>query len=68
MSIERQGDQLALNYWGSGPVPLTPLSSEKFYDRTFGASVNFVKDEKGDVTHFVFQGVGSSYELKRIKD
>ncbi|HLF84095.1 MAG TPA: hypothetical protein VI837_07980, partial [Blastocatellia bacterium] len=68
LSIEKRGDHLALSYWGNPPVPLTPLSSQKFYDRTFGASVTFVKDAKGDVTHFVYQGVGSSYELKRIKN
>jgi CubicO group peptidase (beta-lactamase class C family) len=68
LSIERQDDHLALNYWGSGPVPLTPLSIERFYDRTFGASVSFVKDAKGEVTHFVYKGFGTSFELKRIKD
>jgi hypothetical protein len=67
LTIEKQEDQLALNYWGSGPAPLTPLSSEKFYERTFGASVNFVRDAKGDVTHFVYQGAAGSYELKRIR-
>lgn len=68
LSIQKQGDHLALSYWGTAPVPLTPLSGAKFYDRTFGASVTFVKDAQGAVTHFVYQGTGSAYELKRIKN
>jgi hypothetical protein len=68
LSILKQGDHLALSYWGTAPVPLTPLSEGKFYDRTFGAAVTFVKDARGAITHFVYQGTGSSYELKRVKE
>lgn len=68
LSIEKQGDHLGLGYFGNAPVPLTPLSGAKFYDRTFGASVTFVKGAQGEVTHFVYQGTGSSYELKKVKN
>ena len=68
LSIVKQDETLGLSYWGNAPVPLTPLASGKFYDRTFGASVTFVKDAQGAVTHFVYQGTGNSYELKRIKN
>lgn len=68
LSIEKQGEHLGLNYWGTGGVPLTPLSETKFYDRTFGASVTFVRDDKSTVTHLVYQGTGTSYQLKREKN
>jgi CubicO group peptidase (beta-lactamase class C family) len=68
LSIERQGEHLGLNYWGSGAVPLTPLSETKFYDRTFGASITFARNERGEVTHFIYQGTGTSYQLKREKN
>ena len=68
LSIVKQSDHLGLSYFGNPAVPLTPLSSEKFYDRTFGASVTFVKNAQGEVTHFVYQGTGSPAELQRIKN
>jgi CubicO group peptidase (beta-lactamase class C family) len=67
LSIEKLGDHLTLSYWGNEPVPLKPLAGGKFYDRTFGASLTFVKSAAGETTHFIYQGTGSSYELKKVK-
>jgi CubicO group peptidase (beta-lactamase class C family) len=68
LSIEKQSDHLAFSYWGSALVPLTPLSEMKFYDRTFGAALTFARNEQGEVTHFVYQGQGTSYQLKRERN
>ena len=67
LSVVKQGDHLALGYFGTTPVPLTPLSTEKFYDRTWGASLTFVKNAQGEVTHLVY-GNDNPQKLQRIKN
>jgi len=68
LSLEKQGKNLALRYWGTEPVPLTPLSKTKFYDQIYGASVTFGEDIGGEVECLICQGSGGSYRLKKRKD
>jgi CubicO group peptidase (beta-lactamase class C family) len=68
LEVKRQGDYLGLSYWGNPAVPLTPRAEAKFFDRTFGGGIKFVKNERGEITHMLYEGAGSTYQLTRIKE
>lgn len=58
------GDQLMFSLGGKGAVPLTTLTETGFYFPG-GFPVDFVKDDKGLVTHFLFSAPGSDMKFVR---
>jgi hypothetical protein len=62
--ISVTGGQLMFSLGGKGAIPLTTLSETGFYFPG-GFPVDFVKDDKGTVTHFLFYAPGS--ELKFVR-
>lgn len=67
LEVKMQGADLSLSYWGNPPVPLTPRAEAKFFDRTFGGGITFVKNNQGELTHMIYEGAGSKYQLHRMK-
>ena len=50
--VTREGDQLFVDLQGKGKVPMIPLSETTFSPRLLG-TYEFVKDDKGVVTHML---------------
>jgi hypothetical protein len=59
------GEQLMFSLGGKGSVPLTTLSETGFYFPG-GFPIDFVKDDKGTVTHFLFHAPGDDMKFVRI--
>ncbi len=67
ITLEKRDGNLALR-WSTGAVGwLTPMTESKFYERVFGASVTFVKDDKGKVSHLIFSISGSDYRANKAQ-
>ncbi|HWQ33033.1 MAG TPA: serine hydrolase [Blastocatellia bacterium] len=65
-TITREGDRLMLQLPGQPAVELFPESETKFFVRVVDAKFTFVRDEKGEVTHLIFDQ-GGEQRAKRIK-
>jgi hypothetical protein len=63
-TITVAGEQLMFSFGGKGAIPLTTLSETSFYFPG-GFPVDFVKDDKGMVTHFLFHAPGSDLKFVR---
>ncbi len=62
--VERQGDDLFLN-WGNGFLSaMIPLADGSFLDRLFGGRVRFIKDDRGTVTQLIWRS-GVDYPARR---
>jgi len=67
ITLEKRDDNLALR-WSTGAVGwLAPMTESKFYERIFGASVTFVKDDKGKVSHLILSISGSDYRANKAQ-
>lgn len=64
-TISVQGEQLMLSLGGKGSIPLTTLSETGFY-LPGGFPIDFVKDDKGNVTLFLLHAPGDDYRFVRI--
>jgi len=58
------GGQLMFSLAGKGAVPVTPLSDTEFYFPG-GFPIEFVKDDKGAVTHFILQTPCGDFKFMR---
>jgi hypothetical protein len=65
-TISVAGEQLMFSLGGKGAVPLTTLSETGFYFPG-GFPLDFVKDDKGTVTHFLFHAPGSDLTFVRTE-
>jgi hypothetical protein len=63
-TISVAGEQLLFSLGGKGAVPLTTLSEAGFYFPG-GFPLEFEKDDKGSVTHFLFHAPGSDMKFVR---
>ncbi|MCI0487126.1 MAG: hypothetical protein L0229_11060 [Blastocatellia bacterium] len=67
LTIEKKGDDLFM-HWSTGATSgLYPLSEGKFFDRVFGGTVIFVKDDKGEASYLIWR-YDRDYEARRIED
>jgi len=67
VTVEKRDGNLALR-WSTGAIGwLTPMTESKFYERIFGASVTFVKDDKGKVSHLIFNISGSESRANKAQ-
>jgi len=64
-SIEKRGDQLFIVTIGLNDT-LTPQSETRFFDRAFWATIIFVKNDKGEVTHLIWRYGGKDYKANRL--
>jgi hypothetical protein len=63
-TISVTGEQLMFSIGGKGAVPLTTLSETGFYFPG-GFPLEFVKDDKGSVTHFLFHAPCGDFKFVR---
>ena len=67
MTIARQGDGLTVRWSMGGLSYLLPISETRFYDRTFGGAVTFMKNDKGEITHLLYRSSGTDYQANRAR-
>jgi CubicO group peptidase (beta-lactamase class C family) len=68
MTTTREGDQLYAQITGQPKFPIFPINETTFKWRVVDAEVEFVKDEKGEVTHVQHTQGGTTFDAQRIKD
>ncbi len=64
-TVERQDGNLAVRWSWGGLSWLVPLTEAKFYDRSSGGVVTFVKDDKGRISHLIYRSSGRDYRANR---
>lgn len=64
--VARRGDQLTLRWNTGATVTLVPTGETKFYDRVFGATWTFVKNDAGKVSHVIFTFDQQPYQAKKV--
>jgi CubicO group peptidase (beta-lactamase class C family) len=67
VSVIKGDGHLALQWSEDYVSPLLTLSETKFLDRFFWASIIFVKNDKGEITHLIWRDE-RDYIAKKIKD
>ena len=65
LTVTREGDRLFIELPGQARRPLHAESETKFFMKTFGFGVTFVKDASGRVTHFLL--LQGKHEMKALK-
>ncbi|MGH9768429.1 MAG: hypothetical protein ACREAB_13440, partial [Blastocatellia bacterium] len=67
ITVEKRDGNLAMR-WSMGATGwLTPMTESKFYERIFGASVTFMKDDKGKVSHLIFNISGGESRASKAQ-
>jgi CubicO group peptidase (beta-lactamase class C family) len=67
INIEKRDGNLSWRSSAGAVGWLTPMTESKFYERIFGASVTFVKDDKGKVSHLIFSFSGSDFRANKAQ-
>ena len=67
-AIEKRNDQMYMVYTVKGSISaaLTPQSETEFFNRTFWATIIFVKNDKGEVTNLIWRYGGKDYKADRL--
>jgi len=68
LTLEKKNGSLNLTWNSGAAVTLVPQSDMKFFNRLLWATLTFVKDGKGEVTHLLYRYGGKDYPAKRAKD
>lgn len=66
LTVTREGDHLMTQATGQGKIEIFPESETKFFPKVMEASLTFVKDESGKVTHLILNQ-GGERKAMRIK-
>jgi CubicO group peptidase (beta-lactamase class C family) len=61
INIEKREGHFAMRWSLGGLSWLVPISETKFFDRNFGGTVSFVKNDKGEIAHLVYRSSGTDY-------
>jgi CubicO group peptidase (beta-lactamase class C family) len=64
-AIEKRNDQLFMTTKAINDT-LTPQSETEFFDRTFWATIIFVKNDKGEVTNLIWRYGGRDYKANKL--
>jgi hypothetical protein len=64
-TIEKRNDQLFMTTKVINDT-LTPQSETEFFDRTFWATIIFVKNDKGEVTNLIWRYGGRDYKANKL--
>lgn len=66
-TVRREGDGLTVQVQGQPAAPLYAESESKFFMKTVGFELSFVKDASGKVTHFVLVQGGREMKANKAK-
>lgn len=67
ITITRQGERLMMQATGQAAVEIFPESETVFFPKVVEATVTFVKDGKGEVTHLLLDQNGREYKALKLK-
>lgn len=67
ITVTREDQSLFLEVAGMGKTELEPESDTQFTVKTFDATVRFVKDDQGNVTHMIFLTGAGEIRADRIE-
>ncbi len=67
LTVTRQGDRLITQATGQPQVEIFPESETVFFPKVVDATITFVKDAKGDVTHLVLDQNGREGKALKLK-
>ncbi|MEW6128268.1 MAG: DUF3471 domain-containing protein [Acidobacteriota bacterium] len=65
-TISKEGDKLMLNAPGWMKAEAFPESETKFFVRAMDAQMTFARNEKGEVTGFVFEMGNRTFQAKKV--
>ncbi len=67
-AVEKRNDQLYMMYMVKGSISaaLTPQSETEFFNRTFWATIIFVKNDKGEITNLIWRYGGRDYKAGKL--
>jgi serine-type D-Ala-D-Ala carboxypeptidase/endopeptidase len=68
LGIARDGARLLVNWGGQVTVSLLPRTETEFFFQLLDATVTFVRDTEGTVTHLVLERHGERSEAPREAD
>lgn len=68
LMITLEGNQLYTQASGQNKFPLFAESETKFFMKILGVETEFVKDDKGNVTHLIHRQAGNELTAPRISD
>jgi CubicO group peptidase (beta-lactamase class C family) len=68
MRITREGDKLFAQLSGQPKYEIFPRSETEFFWKVVEASITFVRDEQGAVTHAVHHQFGREFEAPRLEE
>lgn len=68
MIVTLEDNQLYAQLTGQSVFPIFPSSENQFYWKVVDASVTFVADEKGIVTHAIHRQNGGQFDAKKLPD
>jgi hypothetical protein len=66
--VTLEGNQLFVQHTGQSKVPIFPSSENEFYTKVVTATIKFVADEKGNITHLVHYQNGMKFEAPKLPD
>jgi CubicO group peptidase (beta-lactamase class C family) len=64
LAVRRESDRLLTRATGQGDIEIFPESETKFFPKVMEASLTFVKDESGKVTHLILHQNGEHKAMK----
>jgi CubicO group peptidase (beta-lactamase class C family) len=64
LTVTREDDRLMTQATGQGKIEIFPESETKFFPKVMEASLTFVKDENGKVTHLILNQGGERKAMK----
>ena len=67
LTVTIEGNQLYAQLTGQDKYPIYPSSNELFQWKIVEASIKFVTDDKGVVTHAIHSQGGQQFEVKKIE-
>jgi hypothetical protein len=68
MMITKEGERLFAQLATQSRFEIFPRSEDEFFWKVVDAQVNFVRDEKGEVTHAIHHQGGNEIKAPRIKE
>ena len=66
--VTLEADQMVVQLTGQDKVAVFPVSENEFHPKEIEASMKFITDENGTVTHIIHNQNGMQFEAKRLPD
>ncbi len=65
LTVEKREGHFAMRWSMGGLSWLVPINESKFYDRNFGGTVTFVKNDRGEISHLIYRSSGTDFRANK---